>query len=352
KTFAMNRYWKLREEFYRVFHRWPSMVALFFVGCAFGWAISFLWPTYYRATAQIFVGLNPYRTFEDATFMALTAPQYRNIDNYHHWQMSQLEMFIYLSDVIQDTLAELCQADPYWETITASQLREMLSVEWRSAGKWELIAEHHDAEHARQAAEAWSIAARKHVNQAVASARDTFMIDQELQEVASEKLEASARRRDLYAAKYALLAWQEASKGLPPDQPIDPAEQWRVLFLTTRPAQYTPFWITVLDEQPAPDAPLQVYTEWVIQILPVIDDELASLDQRIDTLEQQHAELSEQYSLASANSSGLSPSIEIEGVETIEPQIVRPTSSFPLIGGVLGLLIWGFIQLVIITTRE
>jgi hypothetical protein len=110
--------------------------------------------------------------------------------------------------------------------------------------------------------------------------------------------------------------------------------------------------MAVLSEQPSPDAPLNEYTDWVIQALPIIDDELAYLDQRIDTLVQQQAELAKQYSLESDESRGLSPNIEIEGIKNTEPEIVRPTSNFLLIGGVIGLLIWGLMQLVIITNRE
>lgn len=328
------------------------MVVFFALGCLLGWVISFIWPSYYRATTQVYVGLNPYRTHSDANFLALVKPKYQNIDNYHHWQMSQLEAAIYLDDFIQETLSELRQGDPYWEGINASQLRDLLDSNWRSAGKWSLIAEHKDSKYAQQAAQTWGKVIVKRVQDAILSARNTFMVDQELQAIAAEQLEASLRQQELSSTKDALLEWSESTQDLPTNQPLDSAERWSVLSLASRPAQFNPVWITVLKDQPHSDAPPAAYISWIGQITPIIDTELSALDQRIVTLEQQHNKLTKEYSSEADYSLGLSPNLAIEGIDHLPVKVIRSPSTFAVIGGAIGLLIWALTQLIIISNRE
>ena len=348
----MNKYWSLREEFYRALHRWPSMLLFFGVGSILGIAISFIWPSKYRATSQIFIALNPYRTFEDAKFLALTKPKYQNIDNYHYWQMSQLEGAIYLDEFMQETLDELRHNDPYWETVTTEQLSAMLDAEWRSAGKWELVAENRDPQHAAEAAETWGKVIIKRIQEAVLSARDVFMIDQDLQAVANEKQDTDLRIQQLTDTKLSILEWQTAASDLPKDQPLDSVQRWQALALAAQPAQFTPLWTAALEQQPAADASLDAYLAWSEELQAVIDAELAVLEKRLDSLNQQHSDLQEEYSIAFDQSMGISPNIEIEDIKSLPAKIVRQTSTFALIGGAISLLIWVLTQLVIITNRE
>jgi hypothetical protein len=348
----MNKYWSLRDEFYKALHRWPSMLLFFGVGSILGIAISFIWPSHYRATSQIFISLNPYRTFEDANFLALTKPKYQNIDNYHYWQMSQLEGAIYLDEFMQETLNELRQHDPYWETVTNEQLSEMLDAEWRSAGKWELVAEDRDPQRASDAAETWGKIIIKRIQEAVLSARDLFMIDQGLQAVANEKLDTDLRVQQLTDTKSSILEWQTTARDFPQDQPLDSVQRWQALALAAQPAQFTPLWTAALDQQPAADALPEAYLSWSEELKAVIDTELSILEKRLDSLDQQHSELQEKYSAAFEKSMGLSPNIEIESLKSLPAKIVRHTSTFALIGGAISLLIWILTQLVIITNRE
>ena len=152
----MKKDWTIREEFYKAFHQWPSMIAFFLLGCLLGWLAYFVWPPNYQATAQISVGLNPYRTFSDTAFLALAKPKFRNLDDYKNWQMSQLETIIYTNQFIDPTLDLLRTEDPYWQAIDREELRSMLSVGWRTTGLWDLKAEHREALRATQAAESWS----------------------------------------------------------------------------------------------------------------------------------------------------------------------------------------------------
>ena len=347
----MNKNWTLREAIYEMLHRWPSLIAFFAVGCLLGWGASLIWPSFYRATSQIYVGLNPYRAYSDTNFLALTAPKYSNVDNYNLFQMSQLDGVIFLDEYLQETLKTLQRLDPYWEGTTVDQLRLMLDAGWRSAGAWSLVVEHPDSKRAEQVAQAWSQVVKKNVKDSVASAQKTFMTDQHLESITAERTKAELRRQELFSTRAALQSWEQSLQLLPAGQPLEPAARWKLFALAARLAQFTPGWVALLQDQPAPDSPPESYLGWIDQIIPYMDAELSALGEQIQTLEQKSNELAEQYTLESQNSLGLSPNIEIKELESLPTRIIRPTSRLVLIGGIIGLLIWLLTILVIIARR-
>src|SRR3990170_5273401 len=190
------RSWVLSEEVYRSLHRWPKLIAYFLIGCLVGWGSSFIYPPSYRATDSLFVGLNPYRAFDDTTFLALANPDYTNLDDYNNWQMSQLNAAIYLDEIIQSTLDRLQEQDDAWRSVDSVELRKMLRAEWRTAGEWNLIAEDRQPNLATQAARTWGEVVLERINDGVRASRNAFMIDQEMQAVATQRVKAEQRRKD------------------------------------------------------------------------------------------------------------------------------------------------------------
>ena len=327
------------------------MIAAIALGCLLGWVASFIWPSYYRATTQIYVGLNPYRAYSDTNFLALTSPKYSNVDNYNYYQMSQLETIILLDEFIQETLKTLQRLDPYWEKVTPDQLRAMLDADWRSAGTWSLVAEHKEPKHAAQAAQAWSQVVKKKVKEAVDAAQSTFRTDQHLEAIAAERTQMNLRQQELSSAKAALQSWRNSLQRLPTDQPLAPAERWKMLSLATRLAQFTPGWMALLQNQPSPDSTPEAYVGWIDQLIPYIDEELSVLQGQLNGLEEESDQLAEQYSQESQTSLGLSPNIEIKSLKDLPPRVIRPTSTLTLIGGTIGLLIWLLAGLVMVTRK-
>ena len=93
------------------------------VGVLSLWAVcsadccAYLWPSYFKASREVYVGLNAYRAYSDTSFLALAKPRYANIDNYHYWQMNQLNTILSTDPLLQETLDELRTLDPYWESV-------------------------------------------------------------------------------------------------------------------------------------------------------------------------------------------------------------------------------------------
>jgi hypothetical protein len=347
----MNRFWTLRDEYYRLFHRWPTMAGFFALGCLLGGLLSYIWPAYFKASRDIYVGLNAYRAYSDASFLALAKPRYANIDNYHYWQMNQLNTILVTDSLLQETLDELRSLDPYWESVDIQGLRDLLDTDWRTAGAWSLNVSHPDQERALQALKVWSKIAVKRVQSAVSSSRLTFMIDQELEQTAEELFAAQQRQQTLTASQASLEDWLEYSTTLPQDQPLSPVEKWRVFSATSALALDEPAWHAILESQPKADASPDSYRIWISQVLEQIALESADLPSRISALEQERTTLAQQYSDESALSLGLSPNIEIEQFGTPNSRIVRPTTTLILVGGFIGLLLWLLIELIKITRR-
>jgi hypothetical protein len=346
----MNRHWKLRDELYDIFHRWPLLLGALLIGCLLGWGLSFIWPSHYRATSQVYLALNPYRRYSDTMFEALANPKYSNLDNYQYWQMSQLEAAIYTDTFLQPTLDKLRLIDPYWETVDLDELRLMLSSEWRTTGDWSLIANHPDPKFAGQAVSVWSDVAVAGITQAVDAARQTFMVDQQLQAGENEMLQARLRRNDLEAAIIALQEWLKDPANRDPNRVLDPDERWRILAFASSPAQFSPAWTQALEKAPPPDAPASAYQGWIEEVLPLIQSDSADLKARIEFLDKQLIDLAQRFSIESQASLSFSPNIEVKRKEDLGVRVIRPTSIFVLAGGLIGLLIALLIQLFMIST--
>jgi hypothetical protein len=345
----LNNTWTFREALYTTFHNWPTLLACIIVGAVLGWGLSYVWPAYYRASSNIYIGLNPYRKFSDTNFEALANPKYSNLDNYHYWQMSQLNSAILMDSYLSATLDRLRQVDPYWQTIDLAQLRGMLKTEWRSSGTWSLIANHPNWLFAQQAARTWSDVVVELVPQAVTAARDTFRIDQTLQSNEDALLQTTLRQRELLAAQKDLQEWQKTAQDSPPESAVETSQRWQLLATVTRLADYSPVWMNVLHNQPDAEAKTQAYLDWIDQTLPLLEIEAETMHQRVVFLNQQQIELATQYSQVSQKSLSFSPNIEIKRKEDLTPLKMRPSSTLILVGGITGLLIGLLSQLVIIT---
>jgi hypothetical protein len=340
----MTRVWYLRDEIYRALHRWPVLLAFALLGCLVGWVASLVWPSYYRAAAQIYVGINPYRSLQDARFLAVSRPKYSNVDDYKNWQMSQLESAIYLEEILRETLTELQKNDPYWQDFKTSDIRTMLDTDWRSAGTWSLVGKHPEAQRAEQLSAAWSMVAQRRVVSAVEAAITTLMIDQEAQAISSELLETQLRREQLEAALSQLELWRQEAQQMPQNAPLPADLDWQLRSISSQLAEFSPAWMEVLNAQPQAGSLPPELIAWAEQVSRQIEIEAPALNERSGTLEQKRASLREAYSFETDNSLGLSPTLEILGLENRPAQAVRPTATLILLGGLSGFFGWLFYE--------
>lgn len=348
----MNKRWSLSEEIYRAFHRWPTLAGVILLGCLIGWFISFLMPPYFRSIAYIYVALNPYRTYSDANFQALARPKYSNIDDYKDWQMTQLESVIYLDEFILETKSRLDELNPNWQSYSVDDLRDMLEADWRSAGTWSLIGNSPDPVLAEQASSVWAEVVTERVETAIEAARQTFMIDQDLQATSKSIQEITLRRDDLANGNTQLEAWVKDLRQLDPNVPPDTKLRLQVLSQVSRLAEFSPAWMNLLENQPGEAALPGQYGSWIELVLVLIQQEVQANNQQILTLEHSKTELSKIYREKADASLGLSPNLEIESLEKGVSVSIRPTATYILIGGTTAFLVWILYQLGVITRKS
>lgn len=343
-----EKFWSLPDEIYRSLHQWPLILAFISLGALLGWGLTFILPVDYKAVQQVYVGLNPYRAFSDANFLAVARPAYSNIDDYKNWQMSQLETVIYLDEFTQATLDLLRQEDPFWQQVDRDQLAGMLDADWRTAGVWSLAAYHRNPVRAEQAALAWREVSVARVGQAVEAARLTFMVDQELQANTHASLQAQLRLELMDESRSALATWIENAQTYPVDQPLALVQRETILALGLYPAQFSPAWNTILENQPSQSALPEAYITWCQKIVKLIEFEAPLLGKRIAQLQLDHQEMEVRYAEQAKRSLGISPNLTFESLAEEPARPIRSTGVWILLGGLAGLITWGFSRLVII----
>lgn len=321
-------------------HQWPLLLGLVLIGCIAGGLSSLLWPSPYKAKAEIYVALNPYRALSDTTFLALARPKYSNIDDYKNWQMSQLESAVFLEEILLPTLEALKNKDAYWNDIPLTELSEMLSAQWRSAGTWTLIATHPEAQRAEEAIRAWCEVSLKRISQAIDAARDASSIEQQLQVLAYQIIETSLQLEHLETTLHMAIEWQDSLQSQPQDESLDLLTYQHISSTIAQVADFSPSWLELLRQQPGSDASTKEILTWLASLTSYMEASLDLKKEQIDWLNQERLKLAELFGDASRMSLGLSPNLEVNGLRYYTPIQTRPTITLELIGGIGGLLTW------------
>ena len=217
----MNMDFSIREAILSATQSWPLVLAFGIMGVLLGLVAAFIWPSYHQATKALHVGLNVYQISEEPGVPGIANPQFIYADDYKNWQMATLNNVIFMDSILEGALSQLRSQDEYWTQIKREQFTGMLKVNWRNAGKWNLVAEHPQADFAAQAVTAWenSIIEKTHI--AIGSARESLMLDLEIRALMNTQVQATTRLATLEEQLAGLESWRLIIDALPPDQPVD-----------------------------------------------------------------------------------------------------------------------------------
>lgn len=331
----------LREFIVHATGRWPVLVLFCLAGSLLGWGISFLLPPAVRATAELYVGLNVATHSGENQAASLSAPQFVNADDFKNWQMANLNALVYMDEILDGTLTRLRDIDPYWDGISRNQLRKSLSVYWRNAGKWRLVAQGDDRLRVAQAVAVWEYVIVERVHQAVAAAEQLQSINKELEGLSLASAQIVARLVKLdYLNQTLQTRWDQLGQ-LEASAIVNENDRW-ALWQPVAQAGLGEVWNLLSESFPASGALPQDYSAWIDQAQQAIDLERQALIAQKEQLESDKAHLASLYSESAETSLGLSENLEVESITTGLPQfsVIRPTSSLVLIGMLLGLIFW------------
>ena len=338
--------WDLRTEIYRLTHQWYMVMVFMVVGSSLGLGGSCLWPAQHRATQELYVGLNAYRSPYDGYAASLAGQSFDYIDDYKHWQMTQLNEFVVREKLLEETLTRLRSQDPYWDDVTTTNLRKTIRVTWRNVGKWRLVVEMGNPRRATQVVQTWSEVVYEDVNQAVDHAKQVVALDIQMSEVSGARNTTGLRQESLIYVQNELFEWIKHFEEAPGDQAVTPGDHWEILGLVSRAATWGPAWDGLLEETPAVGSGSDQYIYWLQITDSIIGAELVTLPGKISWLDEQFNAIEQDYDLETANSYGLSSTLVIEKASDDKPIIERVghPGTFSLVGGLIGLFIWGVYQ--------
>ena len=331
----------LRDEILQISHRWPIIFSFCLIGVLIGLGVSLFWPTTYRVSKEIYVGINPYQALTDRNASEHAGIQFNNPDDYKNWQMANLNVLIQMDWMIDETLSNLQDQDDYWNEVGREDLARMLKVNWRNAGKWRLVAESDDPARAAQALTVWHDTVIKNVQNAVSEARNTLALDTQLQSFSSDQTRAISRLAELIQLRETIAAHQKTASAWHADYQPSQDEHWE-LWYTVAQADLDPAWEPHLSAFPIDGSPASSYLNWLNQTTIVLDQDIQTLEAQSKVLQVHIDETSARYKDASNKSYGLSGNLQVEKIRRRLPEqyAVRPTGLLILVGGILGLLLW------------
>lgn len=333
--------WLLQKQLALILINWRKLFFCFFFGAAIGWSIPYLLPADYRVSTTLYVGLETYRAYSDYAFSAYANQEYSNQDDYKNWQMSQLSELVLAKDYIEETLEQLMLVDKEWHNLTTTDLRSMLTPEWRTAGRWYLVAYHKDENRAKQAALAWKKVILNKTEQAIKQAQMMIQLDIELQTIRQLEYQAKSRYwENVQALKQIekniiILKQENYNSSLSLDK------RWQILLPASRVADYSPLWQELLAQQPPQHAFPSAYLAWLQQVELAIKDENPLLLAKREELNREFKLKYSQYLSAVKGSRGLSPNLLVEnGALGDETKTTKPRShaDYAIVGGFLGII--------------
>ena len=348
RSFIMQSRILLREKLFLLAHRWYMVVAIFLVGSLVGWVIAQAIPTPYRASLELYVGLDPYQTQDDRNVAEFAQFEFTNPDDYKHWQMSQLSLLVVFDDVLQETLQRLKASDAYWQDKQISDLRRSLKVYWRNAGRWRLVAEADDAEHASQLVGTWCEVVVEKMGEAVEHSRQLLILERRLSAIEQQRLERELRSRALSEVKNALSSLRMNAKQDEEFGSMDSLAHWRLWSLVAQAASYQAGWQSLLARMPSSSSSFEEFNAWVEAALALIDGDLATLQGDTKALNEEHERLWTEWRQNLSLGRGLSAALVLQKPSNAAPQVeaARPTALMLLVGGVAALVLSALVVLV------
>lgn len=345
--------WSLREEIINAFHNWPVIVASILGGALLGLLVAFLIPAPYRATTDIAVLINPYRTVEDRYNAAYTNFEFRNPDDYKHWQMSQLNALVYSDEYIEETLRRLREQDQAWNDVSHADLSNMLTAAWRNAGRWMLSAETDNQQMAAEALDAWKSVILEKVNASIDQSQELYQIDLDLRAIATAQLKNQERLSLLESSFQTVNQAAEAFDQTPSQPSLVPLVRLRLLEAVAQAAELNAGWQQILESFPVEDAPASAYQDWIGLTIAALDKATQTNTQQSALLAQARLEKTAEWQAKIEGGKGLAATLQVEELAKKAPKIqqIRSTSLAMLVGALLGLIVWVFVILIRITRK-
>jgi hypothetical protein len=345
--------WVLRDEILAAFHRWPVIVIFALAGALIALVAAYFWPAPYRANLEISVELNPYRVLDDQYLPAFTNAEFRNVDDYKHWQMLQLSIVVTSDPYISETLDRLRKVDPYWESVNQQDLRNMLTAEWRNAGVWLLSANTDSMARSVHAVDTWRDVILDLTQEIIDSSQELFDLELSLRSLNDDLVENQVQTAVLKGSLQLLREFKADLIDQDQDTSVSNQVHQELFTLATQITEIIPGKAQVTNGFPENNSAVSDYLIWIEQCQSFIEDKIRSLQVESDLLVAEISSLSSQWETALQEGQGLAATLNLGNRKSTPPEVrqIRSYGLAALIGSMVGLLLWIVVFLVKVTRK-
>lgn len=299
----MNKTWSIHDEIETWGTRWYLLVLSFLLGAALGWGAAWVFPAPTEARAPLYVAFNT-----DALF---TSP-----DDYKNAQFEQVTELLLSETWLKDVRGKLNSGD---QVIG----RDQFSVEWRNAGRWDLVVRDQDSARAARVAATWREVAFEHLTVALTHAQTFSQLDQNINAAARHLADLTHEQTRLATVTAEVRAWQ-------PTELISPAARAALWAYTQE--------YSIPQDFPPEDASVQAYLDFVANFLTVLEAKQTLLTAELEAWQPQMDSLKADWETEKTASHGLSAYVVVELRGEVITREVRSPGVLALVGGVVGVL--------------
>jgi hypothetical protein len=346
--------WSFREQVLRIVHQWQLALLFIVIGGLLGFAGTYLFPSPYRAEADLYVGIDVQRVGEMGHVIPLAKTEPLNLDDYKNWQLKQVADIASSEAVLAETLGVLRDQEAGWEEETLSEFKNRLDIYWYDAGVWNLQVTHPESSTASRAAEVWRETAQDELEGLIARGEAAAELGTELEvltDVLSD-LKYEIARTEIFLSE--LKAWKGALDQADPAQPLDAEnrlewEAWVEEYIQVS----EPYWAFPEDGLPEQDALPEGYRTWLETSQAAAQASLEIAREEQELLQPEREQILDAYHQAQDESLGLSANLNLEKTSRApRVEIVRSPGTTTLIAGGMGLLGWLIVVFLRVRSRE
>ena len=198
-----------------------------------------------------------------------------------------------------------------------------------------------------QLVQAWQAAVVEQVDEATSSAVIVLDLSAQIGALAAEKASLELRAEEITGVKNALLAWRNEHQGVGGTTPLSTTARWHLQTIMASLTGLNPIVLSLIDQIPPSEAPVVAYTTWVDQMVGLLENELAVIEERYGETDTRGKELEGRLNEVIESSHELTAFLIVEPAFDNLPgvQPVRKSAQMALVGGFLGVLLWGIIWL-------
>ncbi|GAB4578746.1 MAG: hypothetical protein Fur0022_14820 [Anaerolineales bacterium] len=300
----MEETWSLQEEIGILAARWYLWVLGFLVGGALGWGAAYVFPAGYEARAPLFVAFN--------TEALLTSP-----DDYKNAQFETATELMLSNAVLEAVLAA-------WDEGERETLRDQLSVEWRNAGRWDLVVRDQNPAWTARVAALWREITFDQLSAALSHALTFYHLDLEVNLLARQLAETAQSQTRLAAVEAEVRAWMAQPDEMSPETR---AALWAYATEFATPRGF-----------PEEGAARQAYQAWATELLSVLEVKRKLLDAEMFALQTRMETRQTEWEAEKTAARGLSAYLVVELRGEVETTAVRTPGLMALVGGGVGVL--------------